>query len=213
MKFASVFACIAAASAIGLTIVNGREALARSKSPLGEPIDSVSDRRFLDEVLLPSSERRSSAVIVATDYECGACRVLEKRLKKEGRLLEKTGLGYVMSPLDGHPAAKAGAIAAICADRHGRFVEMQRELFENERIGSASWSSLAEDAGIPDTSAFVACMKSDAANAVLERHLRAAKRLGVVGTPTIVVGHDVYVGTPNGFSRILHAFADKAGLK
>jgi protein-disulfide isomerase len=90
---------------------------------------------------------------------------------------------------------------------------MQRELFRTEQLGSISWSTLADYAGISDTLAFAACMKSDEANAVLERHLRAAKILGVVGTPTIVVGHDVYVGTPNGFGRIVHSYTVKAGLE
>jgi len=61
----------------------------------------------------------------------------------------------------------------------------------------------ARDAGVRDTLAFESCVASSrATNAVVNDEL-AAKRIGALGTPTLLIGNELYVGRPAGLDAII----------
>ncbi|UCG88319.1 MAG: DsbA family protein [Gemmatimonadota bacterium] len=77
-----------------------------------------------------------------------------------------------------------------------------------ESLGAKPWSQIAADVGVQDTRGFEACMSSDRTAAVLERDLLAAQRLGVRGTPTILIDFADYWGVPSGLAKIINRHLD-----
>lgn len=62
-------------------------------------------------------------------------------------------------PLEGRSHSMPSAVAAECAERQGRFEPMYRLLFAHqESLGNKDWRAFAEEAGIPDLTAFEACL-------------------------------------------------------
>jgi len=59
--------------------------------------------------------------------------------------------------------------------------------------------------GISDTLAFSRCLQSDGSRKALEARQALVREPGVIGTPTILPDRAVYVGTPQGFDKLLDA--------
>lgn len=123
------------------------------------------------------------------DYECPFCSQFEQR---RSRLFERypgqVSISFLHFPLPGHRFARLAASAADCAANLGRFEQMHDALFRNQRsIGLMGWGELARDAGIPDTVAFNACVRSDSGSSGVEADLELARALSVRGTPTLII--------------------------
>jgi len=89
----------------------------------------------------------------------------------------------------------AAAMAAECAAEQDMFKEMYQSLFAHRtRIGRWDWIDFASEAGLPDQTAFNACMERPA-----ETFPRIAKgreigqETGVRGTPTVWVNGEVVI--------------------
>ncbi len=96
---------------------------------------------------------------------------------------------YRHFPMPNHRFAVPAARASECAGDQGRFPEMHRALFENaDSLGLAPWWWFASLAGVTDSSGFAECVRSSSPLLALERDVREGRRLGVEGTPTLLVG-------------------------
>ncbi|HEU0014903.1 MAG TPA: thioredoxin domain-containing protein, partial [Longimicrobium sp.] len=100
-------------------------------------------------------------------------------------------------PLDKiHPHARAAALASACADEQGRFAELHDTLFaQQDSIGGKAWEAFAREAGVRDLAAFGQCMDTRRHAARIEADLRAAKRLQVRATPTVIINGLLIEGT------------------
>ncbi len=145
---------------------------------------------------------RDARVVVVeySDFECPACRAaigpLRQILALHGKDIRIT---FKHFPLDRpHPSARAGAAAAECAGRQGRFWEFHDALFDrqddwpdrdNERGRPALAERLAAYAqGLKlDVPAFDACMKSAETPAAIESDVAEGRSRMVSSTPTFFI--------------------------
>lgn len=128
-------------------------------------------------------------IMIWSDFECPACgrivpaveRIAEKHAR-EVRLVHK------LYPLkDKHPHAEMAARAAVAAQRQGKFWEMEKLLFENQKeLGDGKIDQIAEKLGL-DMGRFRADMKDAQAARIIARDQSDADRSGLTGTPFILI--------------------------
>lgn len=123
------------------------------------------------------------------DFQCPACRELAGRLQASAkRLPGRVGIVFRHFPLPMHRFAMEAAIASECAARQNRFAELHDKLFEAaDSIGIRTWSSFASSAGVPDVTEFERCRTDSSATSVVRHDIDAAKKLGLHGTPTVLM--------------------------
>lgn len=129
-------------------------------------------------------------VLVFSDFECPACAVFATRTYPAFRERHggRTALVYRHWPLSGHRLAYPAARASECAAAQGRFQEFHDLLFARQaELGARTFREFALDAGVPDAGAFDACFGADGKVAAVERDVEAARSVGGMGTPTVLV--------------------------
>lgn len=102
--------------------------------------------------------------------------------------------------LPSHPFAEAAARASECASDQGRFEKMHDILFASQQhLGKVDWRNFARDAGVEDMQLFDKCMKDDSISRRIQRDGDTARKLGMRGTPSILVNGGVQLsGVPSG---------------
>lgn len=182
-----------AAAALGAVLVQGR-AILHSRGPRPEaPVPPTRVAEWLE--LMEAGVRQGPAsaplqVVYFSDFECPACRTFHARLDSlSGRHPGRVAVTVLHFPIESlHPHARAAAVAAECTGDQARFAEFSRLLFgTQERIGITAWDAVAREAGVPDLDAFRRCTAGAEAPARVRRHEALAGRLGVSGTPTVIV--------------------------
>lgn len=133
------------------------------------------------------------------DFQCPYCRVLADRLDR--LMADRPGdLAVVVRhhpQPELHPAAMKAARASLCAAAQGNFAAFHDALFSRQAsLGQVPWRRYAETAGIDDLSAFDACLHADSTLPQLTRDTAAARRLGIEGTPTILINDTLVEGAP-----------------
>lgn len=131
------------------------------------------------------------------DYECPACGVLHMYLDSLLSLGSRFQVAFRHFPLKIHRFAIPAARASQCAADQGHFERMHRVLYENaDSLGLVTWWWYARTAGVGDSAAFDLCLRSATAGRSLARDTLDAQRLGVSGTPTLLIGSLRVNGVP-----------------
>lgn len=137
-------------------------------------------------------------LVVWTDYQCPACKRLEREIASIRRKLgDSLSVVYHHFPLTGaHAAALGAAIAAECAARQGQFQAMHSRLFETSLAGiePQDWSMLAREANVEDNRSFVACMDGASALSAVRMDAAIGVALNLTGTPGILIGDRLSIG-------------------
>lgn len=90
-------------------------------------------------------------------------------------------------PLPNHKFARQAAVAALAADRQGKFWEFHHELYQNyNQLNEEKIREIAQQVGL-DTVKFNQDMKAPEIEAMVERDLRDGNNAGVRGIPTIFI--------------------------
>jgi protein-disulfide isomerase len=136
------------------------------------------------------------AIVAFSDLECRPCArfhaVIEESLAKYSKDI---ALIFVHMPLEGHRFALQAARAAECADRSGRFVPMLSAIYgKQDSIGLKSWGSFALEAGISDSASISTCAWDTSSVHRIEAGKALAEKLGVRGTPTVLVNGWLFLG-------------------
>jgi protein-disulfide isomerase len=128
-------------------------------------------------------------IVEFSDYQCPFCA------RSEGLIAEvlqayptQVRFVYKHFPLTAnHPQALPAALAAVAAQKQGKFWEMHDLLFANQRaLSPEQIEGYARQLGL-NMARFRADMASDAAKEQVEADRRLARRAGVRGTPTVFV--------------------------
>ena len=130
-----------------------------------------------------------------SDYNCPFCRVLTERLSN---LEERSGGGVRITwhewPRLG-PTSVSAARAALAADMQGAYATFHKRLMRGRFIATPKYLEiLARDIGV-DGDRLLADMESDAVSERLLTTETVARIFGFIGTPALVVGRTVIVGT------------------
>jgi protein-disulfide isomerase len=90
-------------------------------------------------------------------------------------------------PLPNHKFARQAAVAALAADRQGKFWEFHHKLYKNyNRLDQEKIREIAQQVGL-DTVRWEQDMKAPEIEAVVENDVREGKNVGVRGIPTIFI--------------------------
>lgn len=128
-------------------------------------------------------------IIEFGDFECPFCRAADTVFRALGREHgSRVTLIFVHFPLTMHRFAMPAALAAECAATQQRFAAFHDLLYaKQDSLGLKSWTSFAADAGVPDTLRFQNCLRESKSNPVVAAGIAAGRRLGVEGTPTVLL--------------------------
>jgi protein-disulfide isomerase len=139
--------------------------------------------------LQPPSAQRKVQLVVFNDLECPFCRRFHNVLAAvKQQVPNDLNVIFVHLPLDSHRFAVPAARATECARQGDRFDEMVDALFSGQdSLGLKSWVSFARDAGVTDTAAFSRCVAIATPLATIENGIQFAERIGITGTPTVLV--------------------------
>ncbi|PJZ44672.1 thioredoxin domain-containing protein [Leptospira brenneri] len=152
-------------------------------------------------------------IVKYADYNCGHClhtsHILHTVLSEYDGMVRVV---YKNFPLDGscnrlmqqpRPGATScvAAIAAICADKQGKFEPMYRGLYDNLEKGVAHSGSsvvnLANSIGL-NVNSLKACMASREAQNQLNAEIDEAEKLNIQSTPSLYINdRRIESGTPN----------------
>lgn len=148
-------------------------------------------------------------LVVFTDFECPYCARASRELHEIFRRYpDKIRLVHKNYPIKSHQAAELAARAGFAAHRQGKFWEMHDALFS--AIGSPLDEQRIEAMAIGlglDVEQFREDIASTAATAALTADRKLAKKLGVTGTPTILVnGRTVDEGISGVKDRLIEEF-------
>lgn len=154
------------------------------------------DVRQVDVTGSPSRgpEDAPVTVVVWSDYECPACRVAMPHIDAAfERHSPSVRLVHKFYPLKSHVHAEPAARAAFAAQMQGKYWDMERLLFENQRaLEEQDLLGYAEQVGL-DMRRFRADMESDEAGKAIARDREQGDRAGLTGTPHILINGRPFV--------------------
>lgn len=139
------------------------------------------------------------ALVVFSDYQCPACKMLHTELEqRRARGEHDLTILYRHWPLPRHQFALKAAVASERAALQGRFPQMHDSLFEQSaEMGSLSNAQLTAMAGVLDKAAFHRCLQSDSITNAVRSEEKLAQQIGSKGTPTVVLRDGkAFVGVP-----------------
>jgi protein-disulfide isomerase len=139
-------------------------------------------------------------IVEFSDFQCPACRVAEPPLHQLMSLYEKdTKLIFKDFPLERiHPYARAGAAAAECAGRQGKFWEYHDALYERQQDWTTEEAPKKLEAYAGqlklDLAAFKACQADPSVQKALDADVQEARDRWVGSTPTFFINGKRFVG-------------------
>jgi len=131
------------------------------------------------------------AVVIYSDFQCPYCGkfarevlpIIQSQYVQPGKVL----LAFRQFPLSNHQFAQKAAEAAECAARQCKFWPFHDELFADQRaLDVVSLKDRARRLAL-DEHKFATCLDGETA-AVVQEDRESGPPLGIVGTPTFLVG-------------------------
>ncbi len=131
-------------------------------------------------------------IVVFSDFQCPACRVMAPVFK---RVVDEYGgrvsFVYRHFPLSQHEFAEGDAVASEAAGEQGRFWEMHDAIFARSGLLTPSQlRGVAAQLGL-DLKRYDDAVASGRARARVQADYEEGKRVGVTGTPYIIVAGEV----------------------
>lgn len=127
-------------------------------------------------------------IIEFSDYECPFCSRAEESVSQVLQTYgDKVRLVYRQFPLDMHPNAQKAAEASLCAQDQGKFWELHKVLFENQKALTVDdLKKHATTVGL-EGKKFAECLDSGTKAAQVKKDLEDGQKVGVNGTPAFFV--------------------------
>jgi protein-disulfide isomerase len=123
------------------------------------------------------------------DFECPACAGFARRLDTlRQRYPDDFAVVFHHFPLGYHKLAYPLARASECAAAQGKFVQFHDAVYAHpESVAIKGITNLGAVAGVGDKTRFVDCVNDSTRVAAVERDLNSALRIGIPGTPGIII--------------------------
>lgn len=194
-KFYALLGLVAVAGAVAVWYgTRGGGAGAVEPVELGE----MEDQEILERASVATAGQPDAAYTIVEfgDYQCPSCRYFATSVKTLIDLTYvETGIAkfeYRDFPLDQHQHAFLAARASWCADDQGQYWPYHDALFRAQRdwsvAGNAArhFNRLARELGL-DAGDFSSCLDSDRHADAVTASVMLGQRMGIGGTPTVVV--------------------------
>jgi predicted DsbA family dithiol-disulfide isomerase len=163
------------------------------------PPDFVKDWRSYSAGALHVGDTDGKIKIIEfSDFECPYCALFDDRLDTlMHEFPGQVAVSFIHFPLSTHKQAMPAALAAECASEQSRFAEMASELFRaQDSLGLQSWATFGLRAGISDTVRLNRCIADPRTAAKVSAAQKKGQKLGVTGTPTVLVNGWRYTYAP-----------------
>jgi protein-disulfide isomerase len=127
-------------------------------------------------------------LVEVSDFQCPFCSRAAKTVDElKAKYKDDLRVVFVHQPLSFHDRAKPAAIASMAAHKQGKFWEMYKLLFENQReLTDDNFKKWGQQIGL-DMAKFDADLKDPAIAAGVDKDSQMANALGVRGTPGFFV--------------------------
>jgi len=139
-----------------------------------------------------------AVMIVYDDFECPFCADYYDTLEKaKAEFGEQLTIVYRHNPLlNIHPYALKAAEASECAAEQGKFWEMYRALFADNKAGRMYDKQFKDDAKVIglDQAKFNQCLDTSKYKDAVMAQMMEAKTFNVNGTPTTFINGEIIVG-------------------
>lgn len=127
-------------------------------------------------------------IVVWSDFECPHCQhvvpIIERMQEAHA---QDVRLVHKFYPLPRHTNAKIAARVAWAAQQQGKYWEMERLLFENQKtLGEQTILELAASLGL-DMARVKVDMDSEGAASAIKMDMAEAEKLGLDGTPFVMI--------------------------
>ncbi len=138
-------------------------------------------------------------VVEFGDFECPMCRLAQQTVEKA---LQQYGgqIRFVFRqfPLTGvHPQAEKAAEASECAAQQGKFWPAEKLFYDKQaNLSVSALDGYAAELGL-NTNEFTQCLSSGRMAGRVQQDIADGKALGVRGTPTFFIGHQMILGPPD----------------
>jgi protein-disulfide isomerase len=127
-------------------------------------------------------------VVQFFDYNCGYCRAALPKIDKLLAEDKKLRVVYREFPVLG-PESESAARVSLAAAKSGKYAVFHRALYAAGRPEAATVEKVAKGLGIG-----LAFATDPAAQAEIDANLNLARPLGLTGTPSWVIGDQVFIG-------------------
>lgn len=186
----------------------------RAAAPAALPPLDVSAQwnELVSEGTVIGSPSAPIRIVEFSDFQCPFCASVQSTLRTlRERNPSRVAIVFRNYPLSSiHPFARQAATAAACANAQQRFEAYHDKLFaEQDSIGVKPWAQFAKDVGVPDLRAFETCVGRGRFDAAVQRDLQLGQRIGVTGTPTIVIQGEMLRAAPT-LETLEHMMAAEA---
>ena len=143
-------------------------------------------------------------VVEFADYQCPHCKAAVEGLKKVSeKFKDKVKFTYVDFPINPSGISKVVAEGSHCANEQGKFWDYHYKAFDGQSaLSNESPQSLAKELKL-DEAKFKACMDAGKGKTVVERGRKEGERIGVSGTPYLLINGRRYLGahTPEALTK------------
>jgi protein-disulfide isomerase len=155
----------------------------------GPPTYLPSWRDLIANGVLEGDSTAVVKLVEFSDLECPVCRQFERNVRSvRAKYPKEVSVVFVHFPLPQHRFARPAARAAECADRSGRFAEFVALAYDKQdSLGLKPWTSYALEAGVRNTARFARCVADASPVPRIDDGVALAHRMGVRGTPTVIV--------------------------
>ncbi len=143
----------------------------------------------------PSTGAKEAKIVLLefSDFQCPYCASAHETLEKfMAAHQNQVTLVYKHLPLTQiHPEAMPAAKASWAAQQQGKFWEFQDALFENQqKLSEALYVETAKKLNL-DLKKFNQDRNSEAATQAIQKDVEMAKKIGVTGTPFLIMNGEV----------------------
>lgn len=131
-----------------------------------------------------------------SDFQCPYCKsvapLIDRAFTQYAGKVRRVWI-FTTNATD-HPQSESAAVAALCANKQGKFWQYHGLLFEaQDNLGPAAYNQIAQNLGL-DMSLFRACLADSATLTTVRAHTQFAQRVGVTATPYVTVNNTVLEG-------------------
>jgi protein-disulfide isomerase len=153
-------------------------------------------------------------IVEFSDFECPFCSRAEEAVTQVmEKYPGKVRLVFRHFPLSFHANAPKAAEASACADEQGKFWEMHKQLFANQK--AITVPELKQHAGAIglDQAKFDACLDGGSKKAIVDADTKAGSEAGVSGTPAFFINGKLLSGAQpfSEFEKVIEAELKKKG--
>src|SRR5689334_19447408 len=201
-----VFNAVLVVCCLTVTSLSVRQQFFKPERPLPpRPEKSVPSRPLPagvvvgDHGLRIGPERAALTIVECADFECPFCSVASGELKEmRAKYPDVIAIRFRHMPIEGHVNAWPAALAAECVAEQGSFEPFYYRVYaESRNLSKPKLRKLAANSGVKDLAEFDRCVASERYRQRIEQDIAMASLVGVVGTPTWVIGDSVFGGMPS----------------